>query len=401
MVLSLAQYSRTYGQYVFCAIFCIFASVAKASGNNPVLIGLDGEFGLANSTSAQAIELGLRSAIAEINASGGVLNGRPLALVVKDNRSMPARGVQNIEEFAAMPDLVAVFGGRYSPVVIAALPTLEKTKTLFMAVWSSADPIVDNGMNPNYVYRLSLRDSLAMPKMLATAKQRGFDKVGLLLINTAWGRSNHAAAEKHAASSTGPKIVHAAWYNWKDNSLVDQYQKLLNAGAQAIVLVANDAEAAVLVKEVAALPPTQRVPILSHWGVTGGHFVTVAGPALQKVDFSVIQTFSFFNADKKAVERFMKTAGTLSGVRKIEDIDAPVGVAHAYDLMHILARAINLAANTDRAAVRNALEKLREHRGLVKRYAPPFTAERHEALGPDELFMARYRPDGVLVPAKK
>ena len=297
-----------------------------------------------------------------------------------------------------MPDLVAVFGGRFSPVIIEELPVLTATRTLFLAPWSSADGITDNDMSPNYVYRLSLRDSLAMPKLLQTARKRGLRKVGLLLTNTSWGRSNLAAAEKYADAHRDITIVQTAWYNWRDQTLVAKYKALRNAGAQVIVLVANDDEAAVLVREVAALPKSERMPILSHWGVTGGEFVRQAGPALHQVDFSIIQTFSFFRADKKPLERFMRSLATVSPIRRIEDIQGPVGVAHAYDLMHILAKAIDLAGSTDRKAVRDALEKVRSHRGLVKHYAPPFTPARHEALGTRELLIARYRADGVLVP---
>jgi branched-chain amino acid transport system substrate-binding protein len=374
--------------------------MAQAAAPHPVLLGIDGEFGLDNSTSAQAVELGMRAAIHEINAAGGVLHGRPLELVIKDHRSIPARGIRNIQEFARMPDLVAVFGGRFSPVVIEELPALKATRTLFMAPWSSADAIIDNGMRPNYVYRLSLRDSLAMPKLLAAARGRGLRRVGLLLTNTSWGRSNARAAERALPGLPGMKIVGTSWYNWRDTSLVGRYRQLRQAGAQAIVLVANDDEAAVLVREVAALPKGERIPILSHWGVTGGEFAAQAGPALQQVDFSVIQTFSFFKADPARVRRFLDSASRVAGVRRIEDVKGPVGAAHAYDLTHILARAIELAGSTDRKAVRDALERVGSHRGLVKNYAPPFTPARHEALGPDELLLARYRADGVLVPAQ-
>jgi branched-chain amino acid transport system substrate-binding protein len=312
----------------------------------PVRIGLDAEFGLDNSTSAQSVELGLRAAIGEINRAGGVLGGRRLELVTRDHRSLPARGIRNIEEFARMPDLVAVFGGRFSPVIIEELPTLKATKTLFMAPWSSADMIVDNGMRPNYVYRLSLRDSLAMPKLLDTARKRGLRRVGLLLTNTSWGRSNLAAAEKFVAANDDLHIVQTAWYNWRDQTLVARYEALRAAGAQAVILVANDDEAAVLVREVAALPKAARLPILSHWGVTGGEFTKQAGPALNQVDFSVIQTFSFFRADKRQLERFMGSLAAVSPIRRIEDIRGPVGVAHSYDLMHILARAIDQAGST-------------------------------------------------------
>lgn len=381
---------------VFLLALCSAAARAEPM---PVRVGLDAEFGLDNSTSAQAVELGLRTAIAEINRAGGVLKGRPVELVTKDHRSIPARGIRNIEEFARMPDLVAVFGGRFSPVIIEELPTLKATRTLFLAAWSSADAIIDNDMQPNYVYRLSLRDSLAMPKLLQTAHKRGLDRVGLLLTNTSWGRSNLAAAEKHAAANKHITIVQTAWYNWRDQTLVAKYKALRSAGAQAIVLVANDDEAAVLVREVAALPASEQVPILSHWGVTGGEFTRQAGPALNKVDFSVIQTFSFFRADKQQLARFMRSVAAVSPVRRIEDIQGPVGVAHAYDLMHILAKAIDRAGSTERKAVRDALEKLGPYRGLVKHYAPPFTPSRHEALGAKELLIARYRADGVLVPA--
>jgi len=373
---------------------------AQAAGPQPVLLGIDGEFGLDNSTSAQAVELGMRTAIAEINAAGGVLHGRPLQLVIRDHRSIPARGIRNIQEFARMPGLVAVFGGRFSPVIIEELPALRATRLLFMAPWSSADAIIDNDMRPNYVYRLSLRDSLAMPKLLAAAKKRRLNRVGLLLTNTSWGRSNATAAERALSGLPGMQIVGTSWYNWRDTTLVDKYRQLRAAGAQAIVLVANDDEAAVLVREVAALPKEQRIPILSHWGVTGGEFAAQAGPALQQVDFSVIQTFSFFSADPARVKRFLASAAKVSPVRRIEDIRGPVGVAHAYDLTHILARAIDLAGSTDRSAVRDALERVGTHHGLVRDYAPPFTPARHEALGPEQLLMARYRADGVLVPAQ-
>lgn len=373
---------------------------ASAADKRPVLLGIDGEFGLQNSTSAQAVELGVRVAVAQINEAGGVLGGRPLEVVTKDHRSIPARGIRNIGEFAAMPDLVAVFGGRFSPVVIEQLPALKQAKLPFLAVWSAADAIVDNGTRPNYAFRLSLRDSLAMPFMLENASKRGLNEIGLLLTNTSWGRSNQAAAERYAAGRRSPKVVATAWYNWQERSLIHQYRKLREAGAKAIVLVANDDEAAVLVREVAALPPEKRVPIISHWGVTGGRFVQEAGPALEKVDFSVVQTFSFFNARKAPLQRFMATAQAF-GIQRIEDIESPVGVAHAYDMTHILARAIDIAGTTERAAIRDALEKVPLHEGLVKRYAPPFTATRHEALGRNELLMARYRADGVIYPVKE
>jgi len=378
-------------------LLCSAATLAKVA--SPVLVGIDAEFSLDNSTSAQAIELGARIAMAEINQSGGVLGGRQLDIITRDHRAITARGIKNIREFVAMPDVVAVLGGRFSPVIIEQIPVLNEARLPFIAVWSAADAIVDKRSQPNFVFRLSLRDSLAMPFMLQTARRRGLDKVGLLVTNTAWGRSNLTAVERHMRSQRPPAVVDVAWYNWQDTSLVERYLRLLNAGAKAIVLVANDDEGALLVREVAQLPAEQRMPVISHWGVTGGQFFKGAGAALKTVDFSVVQTFSFFNARKEPLQRFMAAAAGL-GVKRIEDIESPVGVAHAYDAVHLLARAIRVARSTDRSAVRQALENLPPHQGLVRHYAPAFTANRHEALDSAQLLMARYRDDGVLVPAR-
>jgi branched-chain amino acid transport system substrate-binding protein len=387
-----------FAQIILLIILPAFTPNALAAGEPPVRIGLDGEFGLTNSTSAESIERGIRTAVDEVNRAGGVLGGRMLELVTKEHRSIPARGIRNIQEFAAMPELVAVFGGRFSPVVIEELPLLKETKTLFLAPWSSADAIVKNGMEPNYIFRLSLRDSLAMPFLLKHAGAIGAKKVGLLLTNTAWGRSNLASAERYFATGGTPPAVATVWYNWRDKSLIDKYEALERAGAEAVVLVANDDEAAILVKEVAALPKERRMAIISHWGITGGDFVGQAGEALHQVNLHVIQTFSFFKADPERVARVLDTTKRLFGIERAEDIVSPVGFAHAYDLTHILARAIELAGTTQRDAVRDALEKVEGYQGLVKRFDHPFTATQHEALSQDELLMARYNAAGVLVP---
>ena len=365
---------------------------------DPVRVGLDAEFGLEHSTSAQAIELGLRVAIAEVNEAGGVLGGRPLELLTRDNRSMPARALSNLRELAAQRDLVAVFGGKFSPVMMEAVGVAQQLELPLLAVWSSADPIVDHTYRPSYVFRLGLRDSIAMPKLLDTAAARGQRRAGLFLANTGWGRSNLAAAQRHVAAEGRSQITGVSWYNWGERTLVDRYRELLAGGAEVVVAAANDDDGALLVREVAQLPAAERVPLLFHQGVTGGRFVPLCGPALQAIDVSVLQTFSFFRADPARRERFMGIARRLGLASDPARIEAPTGVAHAYDLLHILALAVNRAGSTRRPAIRGALEQVPSFRGLIKHYAPPFTRSRHEALDGRELLIARYGADGVLVP---
>lgn len=364
----------------------------------PVLIGLDAEFGHKTSTSAQAVQQGMEIAIDEINRAGGVLGGRKLELAITDNHSIPTLGVDNLRSLAAKPDLVGVFGAKFSPVLIEWIPVAHELQIPIFAPWSSADPITDHARKPSFSFRLSLKDAWAAPVFLRfAAKERGAKRVGLLLPNTGWGRSNQAAIN-NAAVKAGVTVVGERWYNWGDKSLLELYLDLLNSGAQAIVFVANEVEGSLLVKEVAALPKTQRLPIVSHWGVTGGAFHKMSGDALGKVDFSVIQTFSFIGAKSPAAKRVLAALKSRYGIEHEKDVQSPVGVAHAYDLTHILARAIDKAGSTDRRKIRDALERLGPYNGLVRRYDRPFTPTRHDALSQEQVFMARFAQDGTLTP---
>lgn len=112
----------------------------------------------------------------------------------------------------------------------------------------------------------------------------------------------------------------------------------------------------------------------------------------------MVQTYSFIGAKSPAAKRVLAALKSRYGIATAEDIDSPVGVAHAYDLTHILARAINKAGSTDRRKIRDALENLGPYDGLVRRYDKPFTPDRHDALSADQVFMARFNAQGGLIP---
>lgn len=376
----------------------LFGSTAHGADKPPVLIGLDAEFGHKTSTSAQAIQRGMEIAIDEINRKGGVLGGRKLELVITDNRSIPAMGVDNLRELARRPDLVAVFGGKFTPVVMESVPVAHELGIPLMAPWSSADGITDHDRKPSYSFRLSLKDAWAATALLRFAREeRNASRVGVILPNTAWGRSNQAALAREAGRA-GITVVGERWYNWGDKSLLDIYRELRQSGAQAIILVANENEGSLLVREIAGLPPAERLPIIAHWGITGGAFPEMAAEALDKVDVAVVQTYSFIGDNSPAARRVLAALKSRYGIERAELVRSPVGVAHAYDLTHLLARAINKAGSADRRKIRDALEQLGPYRGLVRHYERPFSAERHDALSPEQVFMARYDANDILTP---
>ncbi|MES2714423.1 MAG: ABC transporter substrate-binding protein [Pseudomonadota bacterium] len=377
-------------------------SPGPALAGDPVLLGFDGELSVEGSTSAQAIQAGIEIAIDEINAAGGVLGGRPLALVVRDNRTMPARSAQNLREFAAMPALVGVFCGRYSPTVLETLPLVHALGLPLLDPWASADGVIAHGMRPSYTFRLSMSDSWAMPVICNHAMRQGRRALGMLAVNTSWGRSSEQALMAHLSTRRDRvRLAAARWYNYTDSPAVFavKYQELVQAGAEAIVFIGNFREGAELVHAIAALPASERRPVLAHAGVMGGDFGAACGDALQRVQVDVVQTFGFAGATRPSAAR-VRTAALKRLAPGGRDVPSAAGLAQAYDLMHITARAISAGRSAERAALRDALERSAPYAGLIRYYPAPFTPARHDALRPGDLYMARFNSDGTLLRAR-
>lgn len=152
---------------------------------------------------------------------------------------------------------------------------------------------------------------------------------------------------------------------------------------------------------IAALPVEQHLPIIAHWGLAGGQFFEQAGSALKTVDLALVQSYSFIGKTDPVAKRVLAGLKTVTGNDDPRKVVSAIGVAHAYDLVHLLAKAIKQAKSADRTAVRNAMENLGQSPGLLHQYNKPFTVMRHDALTINDAFMARYAEDGAIEPINK
>ena len=143
----------------------------------------------ASAQSGEAITRGLSLAIDEINAKGGVLGGRKLELIQRDDESNPPKGLTAARELIFQEKVDATFGGIDTPVSLAIVPLMNKEKKLFMGVWAAGTGITRNGANPNYVFRVSAVDDDVDIKLLRYAHDKfASKKAGLMLINNPWGQ---------------------------------------------------------------------------------------------------------------------------------------------------------------------------------------------------------------------
>ena len=370
------------------------AGPALAQSKEPVKIGLSAAVSGGSAASGEAIKRGLQIAIDEINAKGGVLCGRKLELVVRDDEGNPQKGVTIARELVEREKVVAVFGGLHTTVALAQVPVWHELKTPYMGAWAAGTNITRNGQSPNYVFRVSANDDY-VDRFLSryAVETMKKSKPGLLLENTPWGQSNETGLTKWFGEK-GVKAVGVERFNWGDPDMSPQLLRLKSAGADHIVLVANAPEGAQVLRSKAKLG--WDTAMISHWGISGGRFAELTGDLSEGVTF--LQTYTFFGKQNERGQYVLKMLREKHGIKEPGDVIAPVGTANAYDGLHLLALAIEQAGATDGSKVRDALESLKsEYKGLIKSYRRPFSPEQHDALTDEDYVMVVWK-GGKIVP---
>ncbi len=304
----------------------------------------------------------------------------------------------------------------HSPPLLAHRDFINENGILLLDPWAAAGPITRFPSDQNWIFRLSIDDSKAGYVITKHAVEaEGFIKPYLLLEETGWGKSNFATMTK-ALRARNLNAVGTEWFNWSlgDNAARIILRKIKQSGADVIFLVANAPEGKSFARAMASLPEEDRLPIRSHWGITGGDFAEeIDAETRQKLDLAFIQTrFSFLQEEQNEFTRSVLNKAKKLYPNEIQepmDIKAPAGFIHAYDLTRLLIAAANQADMTDnmvenRRRIREAMEKLVDPvQGLIKTYKRPFSVfsqqnkDAHEALGMDDYTLARYGQYGEIL----
>ena len=379
-------------------LFTLLSVLPSVAADELIEIGLDADMSASSALAGLSIQRGAQIAIDEINENGGVL-GRKLALVVRDHHGNPARGKDNVLELAERKNLIAILSGVHTPVALAELELIHKKKIIYLSPWAAGTQLVDNNYQPNYVFRVSVRDEFASTFLLREAKKIGYTAPCLLLENTGWGRSNKTGFDS-AASLSDTRILKTQWFNWGLEDFEVLLRNFTENNCDVIMFVGGAREGAAMVNSMLRLTELDRLPIISHWGITAANFLETVGSRASEIDLVFLQTYSFFTPTSEDIaQNFMnRYFAAYENADEVADIVAPVGSAHAYDLVHLLAKAIRGANTLDRGDVRDALEKLGSHKGLVRTYEEPFTAVKHDALDISDFRLARFSSDGTIVP---
>jgi len=369
------------------------AAALPAVAQEPIKIGLVTALSGQSARAGEAITRGLQVAIDEINAKGGLLNGRKLELLRRDDESIPAKGVIAARELYFKEKVAVLIGGLDSPVALAIVPIANENKLVFMDPWAAGTPITKNGAKDNYVFRVSAVDELVDKAMLQYAqKTYNARKPGMILVNNPWGESN----EKGLTAELAEKKMKSAGiekFEGNDVDVVPQLSRLKSAGTDVLFLVGNVGPSSQVVKSLDRMG--WMPPIVSHWGPAGGRFTELAGPSAKNVHF--VQTYSFFGNQSPVGQKVLKALmAKYPDIKGAGDITPAVGVANAYDAMMLSSLAIQNAGSTDGPKVRDGYYKIGKYEGLIKTYDKPFTPQNHDALNENDYVWAQFIDNQIL-----
>lgn len=352
------------------------ASFGSAYAADPIKIGLSGPFTGGSSSMGVSMRDGVKLAVEEINATGGLL-GRKIELVERDDEAKNERGVQIAQELINKEKVVATVGFINTGVALAAQRFYQDAKIPVMNNVATGTLITQQFKDQpdNYIFRNSASDSIQAPMIVEEAVvRRGFKKVAILADSTNYGQLGRADLEK-ALELKGVKPVAVEKFNIKDVDMTAQLLKAKEAGAEAILTYAIGPELAQIANGMTKLG--WKVPMIGSWTLSMANFIDNAGPGGEGARMP--QTFIQEPTTPKRQSFIIAYLRTFKP--KANRMDSPVSAAQGYDSIYLLAAAIKQANSTEGPKIRAALEDLKTPvEGVVTTYNRPFTKDDHDAI---------------------
>ncbi|MFC5474085.1 ABC transporter substrate-binding protein [Paraherbaspirillum soli] len=368
---------------------------AVATAAEPIKIGVSGPFTGGSAPMGVSMRDGVKLAVADINAKGGVL-GRPLQLVERDDEAKNERGVQVAQELINKENVVATVGFNNTGVALASQRFYQAAKIPVMNNVATGSVITRQFVLPeykdNYIFRTSANDAIqsAMIVNEAVVRQK-HTKVAILADSTNYGQLGKEDLER-ALAAKGIKPVAVEKYNLKDVDMTAQLLKAKQGGAEVVLTYGIGPELAQIANGMEKL--NWKVPMIGSWPLSMGNFIDNAGKNGEGARMP--QTFiQDGNTPKRKafIEAYQKAY-------KVDRIPSAVSAAQGYDSIFLLAAAIKQAGSTDGVKVREALENLNEKlEGVITTYNRPYTHDDHEAIKPNMVVIGEVK-NGRVVLAK-
>jgi branched-chain amino acid transport system substrate-binding protein len=353
------------------ALLCVPVQ-AQLGSTAPVRIGVIGPFTGPSADFGVPMLNGIQLAVDEINAVGGYL-GRPLQLVVKDDKGDPDQGRKASEELLA-EKVVATLGFCNTGVAMKSIDLFQQAQVPLIVPCSSGTAVTAKYPAPeSYIFRVQARDALQAPFMVDDILKRGWDKVAIFADTTGYGEGgfNDVVA---ALAAKNIKPVHVARFALGVKDLTSELTAARNAGANVVYSYTVGPENAVIANGKKALG--WKVPQVGAWPLSFPFFLEGAKDAAEGA--LMVQTFIAEPSNERRAA-FLANYG-----RKYQrKLAVPMAAANAYDASYLLMYSFLgiRDGNLSGKAIKESLEgKMRTYYGVVSTYEKPFSVQDKDAI---------------------
>jgi branched-chain amino acid transport system substrate-binding protein len=354
---------------------------APAQTAAPIKVGVIGPFTGPSSDFGQPMLNGVRLAVDEINAVGGYL-GRPLELVIKDDRGDPDTGLRESEQLVR-DGVIATIGFCNTGVALKALEVFQQKQLPLIVPCSTGTPLTAKYPAPeSYIFRTSARDAIQAPFVVQDLVRRGWTRVALFADTTGYGEAGLKDVEA-ALAAKNLKPVHVARFGLGVNDLKTELAAARAAGANVVFSYTVGPENATIANGRKELG--WDVPQVGAWPLSFPFFINGAPQASEGA--LMAQTFIAEPSNERRASFLANYARKFN-----QKMTVPMAAAQAYDTTYLLTYALFGIRNGQFGgpAVKAALENIpRTYYGVVATYERPFTRDDKDAVTDNMLVMGK------------
>ena len=313
---------------------------ALAQDKEPVKIALVTSKSGAFATMGADVANGIKFAVDEANAKGGV-DGRKIVLAEGDDESTPDAG-RRVAEKLSREGHNLIIGPITSSISLTISQNLARWDAAFIGTISKADKLTQDACNPRFV-RTNHSDAMDLAMINEWAKTLPGSNFAVLAADYVWGRDSAKSFET-AVAAQGKKVGTKLFVPLGTKDYAPYIQQLKNANADA-VWVADVSGAIAFTKQAADFGLIPQTPLIGH-ALLSNFIVNATGNALTNVPGNVGYTPDIDTPQSKAFAAAFKAKHN----RLPSDTEG-----QAYNGAMVLLQGVKLAGSTKPQDVTKAL----------------------------------------------
>jgi branched-chain amino acid transport system substrate-binding protein len=290
---------------------------------------------------------GVRWAVSEINAAGGVL-GRPLEVIAFDTRSTPI-GAKVAAEQAAASFALAIIGPGFSSQALAAARVAQAKSIAMISNTATIPALTRMG---NYIFRVCFSDDQQARVMGQFAYQTLNYRNVVTMVDISSDYSlGLVEMFEEAFLQQGGIILSRTRYKARQSNFRNIVKRAKRANPDAVFIGGHDESARIIIE--ADHYGLEAVP-LGGDGWDTASFYHLGG---KNIRHGYYTTHWHEAVDTETSKKFV------ARYRTDDILLAPTALS--YDAVKLLAESIERAGSTDRSAIRDALANTRQFKGVT------------------------------------